>query len=182
MKTLNRDGYYTYADYASWPVGERWELIDGVPYSMSSPNDAHQTISGEISRQLANFLVGKPCKVYSAPFAVRLNANTDDDTVVEPDIFVVCDRSKLDGKSCVGAPDLVIEILSPETSSYDKVLKFRKYKTAGVREYWLVHPSDKVVQTFCFDRPNARAYGGTDEAPVGVLQGCVIDLKKVFAE
>ncbi len=99
MDELRRDQHYTYADYCTWPEDERWELVDGVPYAMASPSDAHQVISVEISRQLANFLVGKPCQVFHAPFDVRLNAETGDDTVVQPDIFVVCDKSKRDGKS-----------------------------------------------------------------------------------
>jgi Uma2 family endonuclease len=181
---VRRDQHYTYADYVTWPEDERWELIDGVPYAMGMPSIQHQLISAELTRQLGNFLVGKPCKVLPAPCAVRLNADKGDNTVVSPDVAVVCDKSKLaDGKSCKGAPDLVIEIQSRSTAGYDRVTKFNKYLEAGVREYWLVDPDVKTVQLYSFENHSeGRAYGETDEAPVGVLPGCVIDLKAVFTE
>ena len=121
--------------------------------------------------------------VYAAPFAVRLNA--DDDTVVEPDLLVVCDKSKLaDGKVCNGAPDMIIEILSPSTASREKVLKFNKYLDAGVREYWVVYPDSKTVSVYLLEdgRYIANEYGETDNAPVNVLEGCVISLTDMFAE
>ena len=132
---------YTYADYVTWPGDERWELIDGVPYAMSpAPTIGHQRIAGEIHRQLANFLKGKPCEAFIAPVDVRLNADNDDDIVVQPDVLVVCDKNKLDGKCCNGAPDFVVEILSPSTADHDRVNKFQVYVAAGVREYWIVDP------------------------------------------
>jgi Uma2 family endonuclease len=184
MEAIRLDQHYTYADYETWPEDERWELIDGVPYAMATPSIAHQRISRKLMNQLSNWLEGKPCEPFAAPFAVRLNADKGDDTVVEPDISVVCDKSKLaDGKSCKGAPDLVIEIQSRSTAGYDRVKKFNKYLEAGVREYWLVDPDVKTVQVYSFEyHSQSRAYGETDEAPVGVLPGCVIDLKAVFAE
>ncbi len=152
---------YTYADYCAWSDDERWELIDGVAYAMSpGPTTLHQSILGELFAQIHNFLIGHSCKVIPAPFDVRLNADKDDNTVVQPDISVVCDRSKLNEKGCKGAPDLVIEILSPASSSRDKVLKFNKYLEAGVREYWLVDPSDKTVMVFSFEEnTKAAPYG-----------------------
>ncbi|MDR0310315.1 MAG: Uma2 family endonuclease, partial [Acidobacteriota bacterium] len=114
MEALQKDERYTYADYASWDTEERYELIDGVPYLMSpAPLRKHQSILFELSGQFRNFLKGKPCKAFAAPFDVRLNADTYDDTVVQPDLVVICDKLKLDAKGCVGAPDMVIEILSP---------------------------------------------------------------------
>ena len=175
----------TYADYCTWDDDERWELIDGVPYAMSpAPTIIHQTILVKISNQLYNFLEGKPCKVLVAPVDVRLNANSYDDTVVQPDIIVVCDNEKLDGKSCVGAPDLVIEILSPSTALKDKNLKFKKYLQAGVREYWIADPDSKTISAHILDngRYYVTSYADTDTAPVHVLDGCTIDLAKAFSE
>ena len=136
MTIPQKDERYTYLDYYSWDDGERWELIDGVAYAMSpAPAPKHQTISRELLVQIANFLKGKPYEVFHAPFDVRLNADSDDDTVMQPDIFVVCDKSKIDDKGCNGAPDMIIEILSPSTAKRDIVLKFNAYLQAGVREY-----------------------------------------------
>ena len=175
---------YTYADYCTWDDDERWELIDGVPYAMSpAPSPAHQTVSSNIHYQLFNFLKGKPCKLFPAPFDVRLNAAGDfDDDVVQPDIVVVCDRSKIDNKGCNGVPDMVIEILSPSTAKHDKVLKFNTYKRAGVREYWIVDPDYKTVQVYILEngRYFIRSYAETDMIPVHVLEGCVISLPDVF--
>jgi len=140
---------YTYADYASWPEDTRYELIDGVAYAMAGPNRRHQEIVGNLFLQLANALEGHPCRVYVAPFDVRLpKADEEDeavDTVVQPDLSVFCDRSRLDDKGARGAPDWIIEVLSPATAGHDQILKRRAYERSGVREYWLVHPTDRIV-------------------------------------
>ena len=147
--------------------------------------------SGEIFRQLANFLEGKRCEVYSAPFGVRLFEKDGDrpedvDTVVEPDITVVCDTSRLDQHGCKGAPELVMEILSPSNRRHDMLVKLNLYQRAGVREYWIVNPDDKDVQVFLLDGSGLFRvhgfYGREDIARVNVLEGCFIELCKVFPE
>ena len=144
----------------------------------------HQAIRGELHGQLWQFLKGKPCKVFSAPFDVRLNADSRDDTVVQPDLLVVCDKSKLNGKSCVGAPDFVIEILSNSTARLDTFVKFRLYQRAGVREYWIVNPETRTVQVCSLEngRYVVNVYGDTDVVAVSALGGCRIDLADVFGE
>jgi len=176
---------YTYADYYEWDDGERWELIDGVPYMMSpAPTTAHQKISRELTYQLTAFLKGKKCELFAAPFDVRLNADGDDNTVVQPDLVVICDRSKINDRGCKGAPDLVVEILSPSTARHDRMVKFKLYRKAGIREYWIVDPDTKTVQT-CILRDGfyvIAMYDDTDAVPVHVLNGCMIDLQPVFTE
>ena len=152
---------FTYADYRAWPDDERWELIDGEAYAMAGPGRAHQTVVGEMFRQIANHLVGKPCQPFVAPFDVRLprGNEADDDiaTVVQPDILVVCDPAKLDERGCRGAPDWVIEVLSPSTAAKDQIQKLAAYERAGVAEVWLVHPTDRVVTVYTL---NADRYYG----------------------
>jgi Uma2 family endonuclease len=177
-----KNQHYTYADYLTWDDDERWELIDGVPYAMAGASTAHQRILTELTRQFANFLKGKPCEAFAAPFDVRLNADTNDDTVVQPDLLVICDKSKLDDRGCKGAPDLVIEVLSPSTASHDRFLKFNKYQRAGVREYWIVDPDSRTVQAHVLEngRYFTTVYFEADTAPVHILDGCTISLPDVF--
>jgi Uma2 family endonuclease len=174
--------YYTYADVLEWDESVRAEIIDGELYMLATPSTLHQEISWELSRQLGNFLEGKPCKGFSAPFGVRLfpRDDLDDDTVVEPDIVVICDRSKIDERGCNGAPDLVIEILSPSNGRHEMVLKFNKYLEAGVREYWIIDPEEKAIQVHILDdgRYVTRMYD--DKAPVHILPGCLLDLSAIF--
>lgn len=181
---------YSFADISTWDEGENIEIINGEAFMMATPSSQHQEISMEIARQLANFLVGKECKVYPAPFGVRLFEQDGDrpeevDTVVEPDISVVCDRSKIDKYGCKGAPDLIIEILSPSTRRHDRLVKLNLYQRAGVREYWIVDPENKAVQVFIQDDGALKIhedYGREDMAKVNVLNGCFIELNKVFSE
>ena len=174
---------FTYTDYLTWDDDIRQELIDGVSYLMAAPSSTHQEILGELFNQLKNFLKGKTCRVYMSPFDVRLNPNTGDDTVVQPDILVVCDSSKIDKRGLVGAPDMIIEILSPSSTKMDKLLKFRKYCQAGVREYWILDPKNEYVQVHLLvgDKYVNTAYSSEDTAiPVTILEGCYINLADVF--
>jgi len=184
-QALRKEEYFTYADYCMWDDDMRWELIEGKPYAMApAPMWEHQSVSQLITRRLGNFLEGKQCKVFAAPFDVRLNADTYDDTVVQPDIVVICDRSKLKGTGCAGAPDMVVEVLSPSTVSRDTHIKFRLYQNAGVREYWTVNIEAKTVLVHILDngRYYTSSYGDTDSVPVHIFEGCAIELREVFAD
>ena len=186
---LKFDDHFTYGDYVTWPDDERWELIDGVAYDMSpAPGARHQLISSELVAQLVTHLRNSPCRVLAAPFDVRLpqgdEADEFIDTVVQPDLVVVCDRKKLDEKGCKGAPDLVVEILSPTTGRKDLNEKFRLYERAGVKEYWIIHPLDQTVMVFRHDgerfgRPDMFAREGGIAVPL--LGELTIDLQQLFA-
>lgn len=183
---------FTYADYLTWPEEERWEIINGEAFAMSpAPGRRHQRLSGELFRQLANYLKGKPCQVFAAPFDVRLSERTgltDEKivTVVQPDIIVVCDKSKLDEQGCNGAPDFIIEISSPSTSKNDLTKKFDLYQRHGVSEYWIIHPAEQTLLVYkrevdgMYGRPDR--YAGDDKVPVPLLGDLLIDLGEVFAE
>lgn len=187
---LPKENRYTLADVFSWPEEERAELIEGAPVSMAPPSRVHQEIVSELTRQLGNYLEGKKCRVYPAPFAVRLFEKDGDrpedvDTMVEPDLSVICDPGKLDDAGCKGAPDLVIEVLSPSTQRHDRLTKYNLYQRAGVREYWIVDPSAHSIQSFVLEDGHYTATGfGTPEdvLKVSVLEGCFIELSKVFPE
>ena len=180
---------YTLADCLGWEEGTRGEIIDGEAVMMAPPSTAHQLISMELARQLANFLEGRKCRVLPAPFAVRLFERAGDkpedvQTVVEPDLSVVCDSAKLDKYGCRGAPDLVVEVLSPSTQRHDRLVKLDLYQRAGVREYWIVSPEEQTVQVLLLRGglllPH-ELYGPEDIAKVNVLEGCFVELSKVFA-
>jgi Uma2 family endonuclease len=177
---------YTWADYLEWDENVRVELVDGEAVAMAPPSGPHQGVAGELFYRIRGFLEGKPCKVYPAPYAVRLNPREDggDDTVLEPDIVVVCDPAKLDKYGCKGAPDLVIEVLSPSTVRQDRIVKFRKYQQAGVREYWIADPETKSIQVCVLENGHYAAfmYDEADTAPVTVLPGCRIALQDIFTE
>ena len=174
---------YTYADYITWEDDPRCELIDGEVIVMEAPSIEHQRISKKLFRQLDLFLEGKKCEVFYAPIDVCLSGKGDDDTtVVQPDIVVICDHRILDEKRCNGAPDFVIEILSPSTKKYNKHQKMNKYMNAGVREYWIVDPDSETVAVHVFDRDNffIGYYEYDESVPVHVLGGFEISLRDVF--
>ena len=187
---LPQEKRYTLADALTWGESEHIELIYGDPFMMAPPVRRHQEVSGELFGQLRDYLKGKKCKVYAAPFAVRLFEQNGDypedvDTMVEPDISVVCDPSKLDDIGCKGAPDLVMEILSPTTQRHDRFTKFNLYQQAGVQEYWIIDPTSKSAQVFVLDdgRYVAKDFGtAEDTLKVNVLKDCTIDLSQVFSE
>ena len=185
MPLPRREEHYTYADYAAWDTEERYELIDGVPYLMSpAPRTKHQRITGRLYSEFDFFLRGKTCEVFIAPFDVRLNADTYDDIVVQPDITIICDKSKIDDMGCKGVPDMVVEVLSPSSARYDKVLKFDVYLKAGVREYWIVDPDSETISVHILQDGEyaVKAYGENDTIPVRVLEGCKIETQAIFSE
>jgi len=180
QNTAEQEQYYTYDDLLAIDDGNQYELHNGRLFMMAGPLQFHSEISGEIFRQTANYLLGKPCKVFHAPFDVRLS----EDTLYQPDVLVVCDQSKLNGKRCNGAPDFIVEVLSDSTSWNDRIMKFNDYLRAGVREYWIVDPKDKTVSAFRLIDTiyAASAYSEADKAPVQVLDGLEIDLSLVFGQ
>ena len=177
---------YTYADYKDWELkpGDRYELIYGEAYAMSAPNTLHQEILMELSTQFHTYLRKKPCRVYPAPFDVRLFYEDDesDDTIVQPDIIIICDEKKRGEEGCRGAPDLVVEILSPSNTAIEMERKFKLYQKAGVREYWIVDPENKGVTVHCFQENTilSRTYESAGTAPVSILPGLNISLDEVF--
>jgi Uma2 family endonuclease len=174
---------FTYADYAKWETDERFELIDGYPVKMSAPAATHQRILRKLSTRIDNFLNGKTCELFVAPFDVCLfGLGEKDKTVVQPDLLVICDDSKIDEKYCNGAPDLVIEILSPSNRSHDILVKFNLYLGAGVKEYWVVDPEDKTLSVHIMSdgQYNTSVYDSSVAVPVHVLDGCVINMSEVF--
>jgi Uma2 family endonuclease len=175
--------YFTYADYAKWPEDERWELIDGVPYAMAAPSRQHQEVVLELGTQILQHLRGTPCRPYVAPFDIRLPRNKEADekvdTTVQPDIAVICDRNKLDDKGCRGAPDWVIEVISPSTALMDMDKKLRLYERHGVKEYWIVHPTDRWVMVYTLGEDgkygNYRLFGMDEPVAVGLFPELGID-------
>jgi Uma2 family endonuclease len=186
---LDLNKHYTYADYLTWDDGERYELIHGVPYRMvfddpvamtPAPSVVHQAISAKLFLRIATFFEGKQCQAYSAPIDVCLSIDTGDDTVVQPDIIVVCDKEKIGDKAINGAPDLVVEILSKSNSLSEMNRKFNIYLQSGVKEYWVVNPFEQSIQLFMLQEGRFATYalGDTMESPS--LSGLSIALDQVF--
>jgi Uma2 family endonuclease len=180
---------WTYADYKAWELapGERYEIIYGEAYAMAAPNTSHQAMLGELFRQMANYFVGKSCKVYPAPFDVRLFYEEDesDDTVVQPDITIICDEKKRGKEGCRGAPDFVAEILSPSNSAIEMQTKFDLYRRAGVREYWVLDGKHKRLHAYAFENgkiASFASYGADENAPVGIFRGLAVELSSIFSE
>ena len=183
-KMAYQAGSYTLEDYYALPDERRVELIDGAFYDMSAPSTGHQTAVVQISVQINDFLRRKKggCRGFAAPVDVQLDC--DDRTMVQPDILIVCDKDKITEKCIVGAPDFIIEILSRSTEKKDMFLKFRKYKNAGVREYWIVDTKRRKVIVYFFERDQQPAiYGLSDKVPAGIYDGeLIIDFAQVEEE
>lgn len=182
---------YTYADYLTWPEGERVELVDGQVYAMTpAPNRIHQEILLRLANMFFNYLKGRGCQAYIAPFDVRLpkeNERDDKtDTVVQPDLSVICDPSKLDDQGCRGAPDLVAEIISPSTLKYDLTVKKRLYERSGVKEYWMVYPLERIVMVYKLQDnghyDDGEAYDKKGIIPVGLFPGWELSLSEIFEQ
>jgi Uma2 family endonuclease len=175
--------YYTYADYAGWDTAERYELIDGVPYLMSpAPSPDHQKIVLKLGAIFNAFLEDGPCEVFIAPVDVRLNAGSEDDTVLQPDILIVCDDSKIGDRSINGAPDVVVEVLSPSSEKYDSGAKLDKYLEAGVRECWIINPEAHTVRIYHGNKgaDTSRSYREADTVKSEALRSLVVPLAGVF--
>ena len=184
-------GRYSYADYLTWEMDEMVELIKGKIFKrdIAAPALNHQRISMRLSVQLFNFLKGKTCQVFHAPFDVRLpvksRKNQDIDTVVQPDICVVCDPDKLDAAGCIGAPDLVVEILSPGNNKRELKNKFEVYEEAGVTEYWVIHPNEQTLLIYSLidgKYQASRFFVSGDEITSACLPGFSLDLEDVFGQ
>ena len=172
---------YTAADYYAMTEEERIELIEGVIYDQASPNRRHQDISGLLFRRIADYIDAKggKCRVYPAPFDVQLS----EDTVVVPDISVICDPDKLTKQGCNGAPDWIIEIVSPNNAKRDYLQKLLIYNRAGVREYWIVDPEDESILVYDLtgEKMIAQTYSMTDTVKVGIYEDLVIDFADISA-
>lgn len=182
-------GRYSYADYLSWQFGEMVELIKGKVFRQAAaPRVSHQRIAGHVFTKLYTFLNGKKCEAFISPFDVRLpirsKKNEDIDTVVQPDICVVCDPSKLDELGCVGPPDLIVEILSSGNNKKELQNKYEVYEEAGVKEYWIIHPSECTLIIYSLvsgKYQGSRFFTFGDRVQSDAVPGFVLDLDEVFA-
>jgi Uma2 family endonuclease len=190
LDQLDPEGVYTYADYLSWQFQERVDLIRGRLFPMSpAPNNQHQRILGNLYVPFWHFFQGQECQVFLAPFDVRLPVSVkkgQTTTVVQPDICVICDSNKLDEQGCNGAPDLVVEILSPGNSKREMREKYQVYEESGVREYWLVYPLDREVRIYILNT-EGKFIGLAPVIEDDILHSSIfpklsIDLKPVFAQ
>ncbi len=180
---------YSYADYLKWKFEERVELIKGKIMKMTAPNRKHQEVSGNLFFGIKKFLEDKSCKVYTAPFDVRLPrkikaTNEEIITVIQPDISIVCDTSKLDDKGCIGAPDLVVEILSPGNSKKEIRLKYEVYEEAAVKEYWIINPVEENVAVLLLNPSGkfdgAKLYATGDIIYSSAVAGLAVNLADIF--
>jgi Uma2 family endonuclease len=182
---------YTYADYLQWKFEERLELFRGRIFKLGAPNTKHQDVAGNLFVLAKTFLAKQKCRVFIAPFDVRLpvkNRKKDNEitTVVQPDICIVCDESKIDTRGCCGAPDLGVEILSPGNSHKEVKLKFELYEEAGVKEYWIIYPEEESLAVFLLNENNkyngAVLYSGRDMINSKAISGFVVNTKEIFTQ
>jgi Uma2 family endonuclease len=195
METLQLDlnKRYTFADYLTWMDDKRRELINGFIKLMTpAPLRIHQEIASNLFLRIGNQLADNPCKTYFAPFDVRLPNKPDETsdekvyTVVQPDISVICDLTKLDERGCIGAPDFIIEIISPATAKHDVEDKYRLYEKHGVKEYWIVFPESKSVSVFSLDANGkyqlVGIYADDSKVKVNIFEDVTVELEEVFKE
>ncbi|MCM1106422.1 MAG: Uma2 family endonuclease [Blautia sp.] len=170
---------YTIADIKALPEGQRAELIDGQMYMMAAPGRIHQEIVGELFGIIREYILRKKgaCKPYISPFAVFLYK--DEKNYVEPDISVICDTNKLTDEGCCGAPDWIIEVVSPGSLRMDYMIKLFKYENAGVREYWIVDPLKQIVNVYDFAHNDMNSYTFSDEVPSGIYKDLAIDFSQI---
>ena len=190
LSQLDLTKTYTYADYLTWKFSERVELFKGLIMKMSpAPSNFHQVISGNLFYFIKKHILKSPCKVYTAPFDVRLinkrksTADKEITTVVQPDICVICDPKKIDERGCLGSPDLIIEIVSKGNTKKELENKFELYQENGVKEYWVVQQGDETVVVFDLVRGKykfRKIYSNDGVIPVKVIKGLEINLKEVF--
>ncbi len=177
MGALRKEESYTLEDIYGLPEGVRAELIDGQIYDMDPPGRSHQKVVQLLSMEIGNYVHGNEgdCEVYPAPFGVFLNQ--DEINYVEPDVAVICDTSKLDEKGCHGAPDWVVEVVSPSSRRMDYFVKLFKYQNAGVREYWIADPQKRRVCVYNFEKETAEEYSFEEPIPVGFYEGFSIRIQ-----
>ncbi|MEX2592592.1 MAG: Uma2 family endonuclease [Anditalea sp.] len=183
-------GKYSYADYLTWQIDEMVEIIKGRLFKMTAaPSRIHQKVATKLSYRLYGFLKEKPCEVYIAPFDVRLpttsTKNEDVYTVVQPDICVICDKKKLDDAGCIGAPDLIVEILSPGNNKKELKNKYEVYQEYGVREYWIIHPNEQTLLIYSLKNSGfipSRLFTSGDNVGSNVIHGFNLDLEDFFKD
>mgnify|MGYP005838342875 CR=1 FL=1 len=193
FNALDLNQTYSYADYLLWQFEERLELIKGKIFKMSpAPSMKHQKVASRLHTYFGSFLLGKPCELFSAPFDVRLfdkkkskKANKEIYTVVQPDLCVVCDKEKLDERGCLGAPDLIIEILSKGNSKKEMKIKYELYEEAGVKEYWVVVPYEEFIHQYVLNDKGKYELKGIfvdGSIPCHIFPDLQIELEKIFEE
>ena len=191
MEQLKEQEKFTYHDYLTWDDNQRWELIDGVPYMMAAPRIKHQTVLGNLHYFFKDYLKDKSCKVMISPVDVKIDhqigdrEDDDTDTVVQPDLIIVCDPSKIGEKAILGAPDMIVEILSPSNTKMDRWIKFNRYQVAGVKEYWIVDTLSMAIEVYLLTAPDTytrdHMYEKEGEIPVKIFKDLVLDVADIFA-
>ncbi|OYX20413.1 MAG: hypothetical protein B7Z16_06690 [Algoriphagus sp. 32-45-6] len=182
-------GHYSYADYLTWKIDDMMELIRGKAYkwAAAAPGMSHQKVSVKLISLLHEYLKGKSCQVFHAPFDVRFpvksKKNNEIDTVLQPDLCVICDESKLDEAGCIGAPDLVMEILSPGNNRKELKLKYKVYEESGVKEYWVIHPTEQTLLVYTLVKGNYQSSGlfvSGDVVESSCIEGFKLNLEDIF--
>jgi Uma2 family endonuclease len=188
VSDIDFSGSYSYAHYLNWHIQEHFELIKGKIFEMTTPSTRHQRFTGRIFLELANFLKNKKCEVFIAPFDVRFPYKSKDDvdvtTVLQPDVCVVCDPKKIDRKGCIGAPDIVVEVLSPGNNRKELDNKYKIYEEFGVREYWIVHPSERSLFQYALNDEGVfvagKPYASGNELVSELLPGFRLNIDELF--